>query len=208
MFGHQAMALVSLQTSGLVNSLLVAADLIYVTNVPHRVMPSSLTTLDHVQLGISLLLYSRSSFKFACTPAPKRKEIVSDVFITSTLKSDWNLAFAPRLCQALESRGITCHLPQRDTNQSATAEQKCKENLAAIRNAKILLGVLVNATINSGLEFGYAHGIGKPVVFLTDKSHEVPVMARSMYTKLLETPSLDDIADYVEDLSSYLKTLR
>ena len=40
---------------------------------------------------------------------------MKDIFITSTLKSEWNVGFNPKLCQALEKSGLSCHLPQRDT---------------------------------------------------------------------------------------------
>ena len=132
---------------------------------------------------------------------------MADVFITSTLKSEWNLAYAPRLCKELETRGITCHLPQRDTNQAGNAESKCRENLTAVKNAKILIGVLVNATINSGLEFGYAHGIERPIVFLTDETHSVPVMAETMYSEVIKVKSLDDISSYIENLCACIKRL-
>jgi nucleoside 2-deoxyribosyltransferase len=132
---------------------------------------------------------------------------MADVFITSTLKSKWNLDFAPRLCAALEMRGISCHLPQRDTNQAGDAESKCRENLTALANAQILLGVLLNATINSGLEFGYAHGIGKPLVFLTDENHPVPVMAETMYSQVIKVKNMDDISIYIDNLCNCLKQL-
>lgn len=44
------------------------------------------------------------------------------VFLTSTLKYQFNLKFNPQLAVALEARGIVVYLPQRDTDQQASKE--------------------------------------------------------------------------------------
>ena len=129
---------------------------------------------------------------------------MADVFITSTLKSDWNLSFASTVSHALESRGISCHLPQRDTNQAGTGLQKCHQNYTAIREARVLLGVLCNATINAGCEFGFAYAIGKPIVFITDEKSEVPVMALCMPFDVIRCQNLDILSEYIDPLVSSL----
>ena len=52
-----------------------------------------------------------------------------NIYITSTLKSEWNLTFNSLLCDKLEEIGIACHLPQRDTKQDGTDLDKFSQNI-------------------------------------------------------------------------------
>lgn len=131
---------------------------------------------------------------------------MKDVYLVSTLKSEWNRSFNPELCAALEAQGITVHLPQRDTDQQADAQDKCVCNLEAIRGAKKVLAIGMHETINWGIEVGYAHGIGKEVIVLTEAAHDidngqrVPVMCTTMVSQVI-------LADGLHDVDSYLAAL-
>lgn len=102
--------------------------------------------------------------------------MTTDVYITSTLHSRWNLEYNPVLCRALEERGITCYLPQRDTEQQAAPEVKCASNIEGIKAARKLLAICENETPNWGIEVGYAQALGKPVIILVPVQHQIPLM--------------------------------
>lgn len=59
---------------------------------------------------------------------------MKDIFITSTLKSEWNRTFNLRLCQKIEEKGVKCHLPQRDTKQDGSDLNKFNQNIEGIKN--------------------------------------------------------------------------
>lgn len=128
------------------------------------------------------------------------------VFITSTLHNDWNKAFNPKLCAALEAKGITCHLPQRDTDQASGPEAKYTGNHAGIHGAKKMLGIAENESVNWGGEMGYAFGIGKEIIALQKKGHEIPITLRYMVKHLVEVDDLDDIERYIDKLVEKINT--
>lgn len=126
------------------------------------------------------------------------------VYIDSTLKHDWNLKFNVELCEALEEKGITCHLPQRDSFQEKAKDQVFKHNINAIHAADCLLAVASNESPNWGVEVGYAHGLKKRVVILSITAETVPLMARHMADEIIEVENLDDIPVYIERLVTTL----
>lgn len=75
---------------------------------------------------------------------------MTDVFLSSTLKANWNLKFNLLFCEALETRGIRCYLPQRDTKQDGTEFDKFNENKQAIRSASFMISIGVNESVNWG----------------------------------------------------------
>lgn len=99
-------------------------------------------------------------------------------YIDSTLKSAWNVEFNLRLCDALEVRGVQCHLPQRDTDQRAAKESILAPNIAAIDECQLVVAVAQNESPNWGVEVGYAVGRGYRVVILAPVGHDIPLMAR------------------------------
>ena len=125
---------------------------------------------------------------------------MKDVFITSTLKSEWNKSFNPLLCQKLEENNILCHLPQRDTNQDGSYSEKYTQNIDGINNSKRVLSIGINESVNWGLETGYSFGIGKKVILLTDKDHFIPVMSLGMFYKIIKVTNFDDFSSYLDDL--------
>lgn len=121
------------------------------------------------------------------------------IYIDSTLKHDWNRNFNPQLCSALESKGLTCYLPQRDTDQMAR-DQVFISNKNGMDGAEFLLAVASNESPNWGVEVGYAYGQGKKVVILCAKGHEIPLMGKQMAYKIVEIEDLDDIQSYIDEL--------
>jgi hypothetical protein len=71
-----------------------------------------------------------------------------NIYISSTLKFEWNLNFNHLLCDKLEKRGIICHLPQRDTKQDGTDLDKFSQNIEGIKNSEKILAIGVNESIN------------------------------------------------------------
>ncbi|EKE06852.1 MAG: hypothetical protein ACD_18C00257G0006 [uncultured bacterium] len=125
---------------------------------------------------------------------------MKDVFITSTLKSEWNRNFNPQLCRKLEEKGVNCHLPQRDTKQDGSELDKYNQNIEGIKNSKKVLTIGANESINWGLETGYAFGSGKKVIYLTTDDHSIPVMSLGMYENIIKVKSLDNFNEYIDNL--------
>lgn len=116
------------------------------------------------------------------------------------MKSERNRNFNPLLCQKLEAKGITCHLPQRDTNQKGTEEDKFSQNIDGIKNTDKILAIGVNESINWWLEVGYGFGCQKKIILLTDKNHIIPTMSLGMYNNILRVENIDDIESYIDEL--------
>lgn len=123
-----------------------------------------------------------------------------DIYIDSTFKNEWNVSFNPLLCAALEEKGVICHLPQRDTDQSKEHISRFNTNVEVIKNIKTLVAVAANESPNWGVEVGYAYGVGTRIVAICEKGHEIPLMARFMVAQIIEVESLDDIPTYIEEL--------
>lgn len=123
-----------------------------------------------------------------------------EIFITSTLKLQWNKDFNPILCRKLEERDVSCYLPQRDTEQDGSSESIYRQNICGIDDAGKVLAIGKNESVNWGVEVGYAFGTGKVVVLLAEKEHEIPKMATGMFSDVLRVESLDDIDGYIEKL--------
>lgn len=130
---------------------------------------------------------------------------MKDVYISSTVHSEWNVLFNPRLCQALEKRGISCHLPQRDTNQKGTPAVIFSQNIAAIKSSGKLLLVASNESINVGGEVGLSFGLGKEIVALCAEGHAIPLMLRFMVGKTLLVRDIDEMESYADDLVYTIK---
>jgi len=125
---------------------------------------------------------------------------VKDIYISSTVHSEWNLLFNPKLCSALEKRGITCHLPQRDTNQAGTPAEIFAQNVAAIKSSRKILFVTCNESINVGGEVGLSFGLGKAIVALAENGHAIPLMLKYMITKSFIVGNIDELESYADDL--------
>jgi len=126
---------------------------------------------------------------------------MKNFFITSTLHHEWNLKFNSRLCEALESNGISCYLPQRDTNQHGTPEEIFKQNIQGIKNSKSLLAVALNETPNWGAEVGFAYALGKDIIALTSRGHQMPLILRGMVSKVIEVDNLENFESYIQTLN-------
>ena len=132
---------------------------------------------------------------------------MKDVFITSTLHTEWNIKFNPRLCEALESVDISCHLPQRDTDQSKPPENKAQQNLDGINNSQLLLCVAENETPNWGVEVTYAYCHNKKIIALMKRGHEIPLMVNGMIAEIIEVDDLEAIEDYLAKLKQTINKL-
>lgn len=127
-----------------------------------------------------------------------------DIFITSTLKSEWNREFNPILCKKLEEKGIKVHLPQRDTFQDWTELDKFNQNIKGINNSKKVIAIWNNESINWWLEVGYSFGQNKKIILLINKDHVIPTMSLGMFSDIIEAENLNDIDVYIEELAQII----
>ncbi len=127
-----------------------------------------------------------------------------DVYITSTVHHPWNVQFNPKLCAALEEQGLTCYLPQRNTNQNKR-DEIFDANIRAISSAQTLLAVAANESPNWGAEVGFAHAKGKPVMILAEQEHAIPLIAQGMTQDLFIVSSLAEINQYIDKLAALIK---
>jgi len=130
---------------------------------------------------------------------------MTNLFITSTLHSDWNVLFNPKLCNALEQRAVKCHLPQRDINQTGNFEEKFQQNIKGIKNSEKLLCIAENESVNWGGEVGFAHGIGKKIIALKTKNHDIPLILKYMIDDIVEADDLNNIDAYIDELVVRIK---
>lgn len=130
---------------------------------------------------------------------------MKDIFISSTLKSEWNKRFNIEICKKLEEALVVCYLPQRDTSQGSSEMEIYKQNIDGIKKARKVLAVWLNESINWWLEIGYSFGSWKDVILLTQKNHQIPVMSYGMFSNILEVENLDNIDDYLKELIQFIK---
>lgn len=125
---------------------------------------------------------------------------MSNIYIDSTLHNEWNYQFNPKLCAALERKGVNVYLPQRDTNQTASKDKKFRQNYQGMEFSEKLLVVVVNESPNWGAELGFCHGQRKPIIILAVEDHEIPLMGEFMATSIFRVKNLDCIEDYINEL--------
>lgn len=125
------------------------------------------------------------------------------IYVGSTIHHLWNRKFNLRLCKALEKKGVKVYLPQRDTIQ----DKKIifKQNHQVLRKSEAVLAIALNESPNWGVELGFSYGIGKRVIALTQIGHQIPLMARSMFSNILEVKDLNEIDDYIDKLIGIIK---
>lgn len=130
---------------------------------------------------------------------------MKDLYVTSTLHTDWNIQFNIKLSRAFEKHEIKCYLPQRDTEQDEGPEVIFKQNTKAIQRSEYFMGVAKNFTPNFGAEIGFAYGLDKNIVLLTDDKDEIPMIIKSMSDRILEVKELDNVEDYIDRLINLVK---
>jgi len=130
---------------------------------------------------------------------------MKDVFITSTLKFEWNSEFNSLICQKLEEKWITCHLPQRDTHQNLSELDKYNQNIHSILHSYKVIVVWMNESINWWLEVGYSFGLGKKIILLTHDDHVAPTMSLGMYHKIITVKNLNDYESYIGELIEIIR---
>lgn len=131
-----------------------------------------------------------------------------DIYLTSTFRHPWNRAFNPLIGAELESMGITCFLPHRDTDQSGPPATRFSQDLAGIDNARMILAIAENESPNWGAEVGYAHGRGMPVIALAHNGHDTPLICHGMINETLYARDLLIFDDYIEDLIALIGKFR
>ena len=133
---------------------------------------------------------------------------MKNIYLTSTFTNEWNVGFNPKIGDALEKRGITCYLPHRDTNQKEENKLEIfKQDIKGIDNSSIIIAIAMNESPNWGAELGYAYGIKKPILVLTNKEHNIPLICEGMATEIIRVEDMDNIEEYIELLSGKIKNI-
>ncbi len=131
---------------------------------------------------------------------------MKDLYLTSTFTNPWNVSFNSKIGEALEQKGFSCYLPHRDTDQQAPGKEKFNADIKGIQNASMVFAIALNASPNFGAEVGFAYGVGKPVLALTDKTHAVPLICEGMM-EVFRVDDLDAIDQYIDSLSEKIKQI-
>lgn len=109
---------------------------------------------------------------------------MKDIYLTSTFTNPWNVKFNALIGEALESNGLSCFLPHRDTNQTGLDADKFKSDIIGIQQASILFAIAENESPNWGAEVGFAYGIGKKILALANINHKIPLICNGMISEL------------------------
>lgn len=125
---------------------------------------------------------------------------MKNIFITGTFRNDWNRAFNLQLATALEEKGLTVFLPQRDSEQLGNRKETFLQDVAGIDQCQMIVAIgSKTQTANWGFEIGYAYQ-KKPVVVITDAEHPVELMPEGAATKIMVVKDLDAISEYFDEL--------
>lgn len=135
---------------------------------------------------------------------------MKDIFLTATWRKEWNKEFNPKLEQTLLEKGITCYLPQRDTDQSGTRQNIFLEDIAGIDQANVVVAMGANnaQSSNWGLEIGYAYATQKPVIILTDEQSPPDLMPEGAAAHILVPSDMNDISSYIDELVAVIKQVQ
>ena len=116
------------------------------------------------------------------------------IYIASSPK---NREVNEEIVRILESHGYEVYLPQRDTPQYAGLEIVFESNTRAIREADLIVAVLIDYECDLGFELGYAYALGKPIIaFARDKKYLKDKMIAG---------SLSKVAFSIRELTSEVK---
>ncbi|MEN9327706.1 MAG: hypothetical protein RI947_514 [Candidatus Parcubacteria bacterium] len=133
---------------------------------------------------------------------------MKQLFITGTFRNDWNKAYNLRLAEALEKKGLTLFLPQRDAEQLGNRKETFLQDVKGVDNAQILVAIGTKTqTANWGFEIGYAYKSGKPVIVITDNEHAVELMCEGAAAKVIIPENIDEIEKYIDDLVTAIHSL-
>lgn len=119
------------------------------------------------------------------------------IFISSSLR---NKELNAKIAELLEERGFKVYFPQRDTPQCNDAETIFNANVNGIKEADIVIAVLVNYGRDLGFEVGFAYGLNKPIIALvSDENYREDKMI---------TGALTDTANDLDELLNKILKLK
>lgn len=111
--------------------------------------------------------------------------------------------FNEMICAVLEEKGLSCYLPQRDTDQTAGRKAIFEQNMKALDRSTHLLAIGSNETPNWGFEIGLSYATRR-VVILAMNNHALPLMNEFAADELMLVDDLDDINSYIDKLTRIL----
>jgi len=128
---------------------------------------------------------------------------MTDLYFCGTFRTDWSRQFNFELEKRFTSKGLSCFLPQRDSDQSGDKKLTFEEDVAGIDGADCVVAIgAVMQSANWGFEVGYCYGKKKPVVALTDKENPLDLMTDGAIEHILVVENIDEIDSYFDDLFS------
>ncbi len=133
---------------------------------------------------------------------------MKDIYLTSTFTNQWNVEFNHKIGDTLEKKGVLCYLPHRDTDQvNGTRIEKFTQDIEGINISSIILAIASNESPNWGAELGYAYGIKKPILAISDKNHAIPLICNGMVTDVLEVNDINIIDEYIDLLIERIRKI-
>lgn len=133
------------------------------------------------------------------------KNVVTDIYLTSTFRHEWNRQFNLVIGEKLEAQGMACYLAHRDTDQTASPDVVFQQDLAGMDQSKIILAIAENESPNWGAELGYAYARRIPIIALAQQDHPIPLICNGMIQKVLRVPDLNMIDAYMSELLETIK---
>lgn len=105
----------------------------------------------------------------------------------------------------LEKDGHKVHLPHRDTNQNTKGYYICHENARAIRNSHEVHIFYSPNSLGTHFDMGVAFAMNKKIVIVEsikfDENKSFPRMLTEWVDHYQDDPSIQDMADLVEDIN-------
>lgn len=130
---------------------------------------------------------------------------MTDLYLISTFREQWNRDFNHKIEYFLESKGLQGYFAHRDTDQTATRDIIFSQDVSGISQSKICLAISKNESPNWGAEIGIAHGKNIPVIVLKEKKHEIPLICNGLVSSIFDVNDLDQIESYIDDLVLFIK---
>ncbi len=135
-------------------------------------------------------------------------QLLYDIFISATFRTNWSKNFNLKLEQALSNKGYTCYLPQRDSEQLGNKKQTFLENIKGVKNSKLILALGVELqSANWGLELGYAYAKQKPIIILVKKDQFIELMPEGAANHIIQTENIDNLVEYLPQLLTKIEEL-
>lgn len=125
---------------------------------------------------------------------------------------DRNREDAERICRVLERLGLTVYCFRRDAEQWGelryAPSEMMERTFAEIDSADIVIADVADWPIGVGVEAGYAHGKGIPVVCIAPSSSRIAGTVAGISVGVIQYEGYDDLETRMSVLLSALESAR